>query len=101
VSVGLDSWAVVAWLKDAEPAAGGIDEVIDTNPVVSWFNLVEVYYRLERMQGRQAADETLADLRTKVTADLPGSAHGLTLLTGDPEILSLSDPRCEIEDLRA
>ena len=29
------------------------------------------------------------------------AAHGLTLLTGDPEILELTDRPCEAEDLRA
>jgi len=29
------------------------------------------------------------------------AAHGLTLLTGDPEIIGLQDPPCEVEDLRA
>ncbi|HEV7804688.1 MAG TPA: hypothetical protein VGO80_02625 [Solirubrobacteraceae bacterium] len=28
------------------------------------------------------------------------AAHGLTLLTGDPEILDLAEPRCGVEDLR-
>ena len=29
------------------------------------------------------------------------AAHGLTLWTGDPEILDLDDPPCDLEDLRA
>ena len=87
--------------------------------MISWINLVEVYYRLERNHGRVKADETLTDLRARLLPDLPGPArmieaarikaaspialadcfalataraHGLTLLTGDPEILELEDP---------
>jgi len=90
-------------------------------------NLVEVYYRVERDQGREAADETLADLRAALSLDLPGTArmidvarlkarapialadcfaiataaaHDLALLTGDPEIIELSDRPCRVEDLR-
>lgn len=128
MSVCLDSWAVVAWLDGEQPALSRVDAVIGTRPVISWINLVEVYYRLERDHGRDRADETLSELRATVTPDLPGTArmievarlkaragialadcfaaataaaHGLTLLTGDPELLSLDDPPCSVEDLRA
>ena len=87
-----------------------------------------MYYRLERDHGRDRADETLSELRATVTPDLPGTArmieaarlkaraafaladcfaattaaaHGLTLLTGDPDLLGLDDPPCSVEDLRA
>jgi predicted nucleic acid-binding protein len=80
-----------------------------------------------RDQGQQAADETLGDLRAVLALDLPGTArmvevarlkarapialgdcfavataaaHGLLLLTGDPEILDLSERPCDVEDLR-
>lgn len=128
MSVCLDSWALIQWLCGREPALTRIDAIIDTRPVVSWINLAEVYCRLERIHGRNAADETLADLRSKVVADqatparcvqaarlkatnpialadcfalATAVAHGSTLWTGDPEILGLDDPPCEIEDLRA
>jgi predicted nucleic acid-binding protein len=39
----------------------------------------------------------LADCFAMATA----AAHGLLLLTGDPELLQLEDPPCQIEDLRA
>jgi predicted nucleic acid-binding protein len=91
-------------------------------------NLVEVYYRVERNHGRDAADGTLALLRGSLAPDLPGTArmieaarlkararialgdcfaattataHGLALLTGDPELLELADAPCALEDLRA
>jgi predicted nucleic acid-binding protein len=95
---------------------------------VSWVNLVEVYYRVARDQGRAAADEALRDLRAAFALDLPGTArmievarlkaeaaialgdcfavttaaaHDLPLLTGDREIIDLADCPCQVEDLRA
>lgn len=89
---------------------------------------MEVYYRVERDHGRDAADGTLALLRGSLAPDLPGTArmieaarlkararivlgdcfatttaaaHGLALLTGDPELLELADAPCALEDLRA
>jgi PIN domain nuclease of toxin-antitoxin system len=127
VSVCLDSWAILAWLDGEEPALSRVEGLIDTRPIVSWVNLVEVYYRVERDHGRIAADDTLASLRTALLLDLPGTArmietarlkarasialgdcfavvtaaaHGLVLLTGDPEILELPDSPCTSEDLR-
>ena len=123
----LDSWAILAWLDGEQPALQRIDELIESRPIVSWINLVEVYYRIERDHGRDAADETLAALKRKLSPDLPGTArmteaarlkarapialadcfaavtaaaHGATLLTGDPELIELRDPPCAIEDLR-
>lgn len=90
-------------------------------------NLAEVYYRVERDHGRESADETLSALRANLAPDLPGTArmveaarlmarapialadcfaattaaaHGLVLLTGDPELIHLENSPCEIEDLR-
>jgi predicted nucleic acid-binding protein len=127
VSVCLDSWAILAWLDGEQPALGRIDELIESRPIVSWINLVEVYYRIERDHGRDAADETLAALKRELSPDLPGTArmteaarlkarapialadcfaavtaatHAATLLTGDPELIELRDPPCAIEDLR-
>jgi predicted nucleic acid-binding protein len=127
VSVCLDSWAILAWLDGEEPAFSRLQQVVPTRPTVSWVNLVEVYYRVERDHGRAAADETLRELRAALAPDLPGTArmieaarlkaraaialgdcfavataaaHGLALLTGDPEILNLDDRPCEVEDLR-
>ena len=127
MSVCLDSWAILAWLDGEQPALGRIDELIESRPIVSWINLVEVYYRIERDHGRDAADETLAALKRNLSPDLPGTArmteaarlkarapialadcfaavtaaaHGATLLTGDPELIELRDPPCAMEDLR-
>lgn len=127
MSVCLDSWAILAWLDGEEPALSRIDALIDSRPIVSWINLVEVYYRIERDHGRDEADLTLKTLRRELSPDLPGTArmteaarlkarapialadcfaavtaaaHGVALLTGDPELVELRDPPCAIEDLR-
>ncbi len=127
MSVCLDSWTVLAWLDGEEPALSRVGELLADRPVVSWINLVEVYYRVARDQGRAAADETLRDLRAALALDLPGTArmieaarlktrapialgdcfavttaaaHDLPLLTGDPEIIDLTDCPCQVEDLR-
>jgi predicted nucleic acid-binding protein len=127
LTVCLDSWAILAWLDGEEPALSRLDEVVATRPVVSWVNLVEVYYRVERDHGRLAADDTLGSLRSALAPDLPSAtrmvdaarlkaraaialgdcfaiataaAHGLVLLTGDPEILELTEAPCATEDLR-
>lgn len=123
----VDSWTILAWLDGEDPALSRLDALLPTRPVVSWINLVEVYYRVERYHGRIAADDVLASLKSTLAPDLPGTArmveaarlkarapialadcfavvtataHGLTLLTGDPEILELPDAPCPIEDLR-
>jgi predicted nucleic acid-binding protein len=123
VSVCLDPWAILAWLDGEEPALARVNAVLDSRPLVSWINLVEVHDRVERDQ----ADDTLATLRSCLSPDLPGTArmidaarlkarapialgdcfaavtaasHGLILLTGDPELLALADPPCQLEDLR-
>ena len=128
MSVCLDSWAILAWLDGEDPALSRVESMLASRPVVSWVNLVEVYYRVERDHGRAAADDTLASLRASLAPDLPGTArmieaarlkaraaialadcfavvtaaaHGLTLVTGDPEIIDLADPPCAVEDLRA
>ena len=127
MSVCLDSWAILAWLDGEEPAVSRISALISERPIVSWVNLVEVYYRIERDHGRDAADDTLTDLRRQLSPDLPGTArmieaarvkaraaialadcfaavtaaaHDLVLLTGDPELIDLPDAPCRTEDLR-
>ncbi len=127
MTVCLDSWAVLAWLDGEEPALTRVSALIDSRPVISWVNLVEVYYRVERDHGRASADETLSALRANLAPDLPGTArmvevarlkarapialadcfaattaaaHALVLLTGDPALINLENSPCEIEDLR-
>jgi len=71
----LDSWAVLAWLDGEEPAARVVERTIKRErPAMSWMNLVEVHYRTIRHQGRQEAEEVLAQLRPLVRESLPGIA---------------------------
>lgn len=104
-----------------------IRQLDTTTLVLSWINAVEVYYQLERRDGRAAADGVLDRLRRVVELDLPdpalmveaarlktvhamalgdcfavatAAARGIPLLTGDPEILGARDLPCEVEDLR-
>ena len=127
MSVCLDAWAILAWLDGEEPALSRIEALVPERPTASWINVVEVYYRVERDHGRAAADDTLGSLRGVLSLDLPGTArmievarlkartaialgdcfaiataaaHGVALLTGDPEIINLRDLPCKVEDLR-
>ena len=52
-----------------------MERLLAARPVVSWVNLVEVYYRVERDHGRAAADEILSSLRASLAPDLPGTAQ--------------------------
>jgi predicted nucleic acid-binding protein len=117
---------VLAWLDGEQPACGRVEELLSGGPTMSWVNAVEVYYRVERDHDRAQADEILAELRSTLALELPGTArmvetarlkamlpialadcfaiataraHDLTLLTGDPEILDREVP-CRVEDLR-
>jgi uncharacterized protein with PIN domain len=127
VTACLDSWVVLAWLDGESPACERVEGLLSERPVMCWVNAVEVYHRVERDHGRQAADEVLSQLRTTLDIELPGTArmietgrlkarlpialgdcfavataaaHRLPLLTGDPEILERSDLPCQVEDLR-
>ncbi|HXR31290.1 MAG TPA: PIN domain-containing protein [Solirubrobacterales bacterium] len=125
----LDSWAVLSWLDGDEPAAAKVAEAFaQERPPMSWVNLVEVNYRVARDHGWHEAEQTLSDLRSRVTEDLPGvsamravarvtadhpialadcfavalaARTGTDLLTGDPEIIDRADKLpCGVVDLR-
>ena len=122
----LDSWAVLRWLEDSEPASSRVDELLESKPLMSWINLGEVYYVLLRNEGSDAAAGTISDLRQELTLDLPSErrvieaatikaahamsyadafavatalAHSATLVTGDPEILNAGEG-WPVEDVR-
>lgn len=126
MTVCLDSWAVLAWLDGEQPALERVEQLLESRPLISWVNAVEVYYRVERDHGRNEADDVLAGMRKAFELDLPGTAlmietarlkttmpialgdcfaiatarnRKMTLLTGDPEILGRDVP-CSVEDLR-
>lgn len=119
----LDAWAILAYLQREEPAASRVRVVLKeaaTHHVTlfaSLINVGEVFYRIGRRKGEQAAEETLQELqhlpltivspkpqtvmqaaRLKIHYSLSYAdafavvtaqdVHG-TLLTGDPELLQL------------
>jgi predicted nucleic acid-binding protein len=127
VSVVVDSWAVLSWLDGEQPAARVVQNAISDQPVISWVNLVEVLYRVERKHGRDVSERYLRDLRGPLLYDLPlerrmveaarvkaihpialadcfavatAEAYDAELYTGDPEIIALDRPRLRVRDLR-
>ena len=128
MTVVLDSWAVLRLLEGTEPAASRVQAELDgdVSPVMSWINLGEVFCIVRRMQGHEAAQSVVRDLRPQLNLDLPDEervlgaatikaehpmayadafaaatalAHQAPLLTGDPELLLPSAPWA-YEDLR-
>ncbi len=116
----LDSWAVLRWLEGDEPAASRVDAALVARPVMSWINLGEVAYIVERAAGADRSRHIVQDLRRRLSLDLPSerrileaarikarysmayadafavataTAHQATLLTADPEILDADTER--------
>ena len=111
----LDSWAILRYLEDAEPAASEVAALLEAErPIVSWINLGEVFYVVRRLDGEDAASEIVRDLRDVIEAETPtpariieaarikanhplayadafaaatAIAHEGVLWTGDPELL--------------
>ena len=127
--VVLDSWALLAYLKD-EPAAERIEEEwLAQPPAICSINLGEALYIRIRDRGEKAAATEIAAIRKNSTIvdpdwDLVVSAArfkaggglayadafciataqrlGASLWTGDPEIIECDvDLPCEVVDLRA
>lgn len=123
----LDSWAVLRWLDGEGPAAARVEAAIPSRPIMSWINVGEVAYIVERRAGADRARHVVRALRPRLTLDVPNEARvleaahlkaeypmayadafavataiarGATLLTGDPEILD-GDPSWPVEDLRS
>jgi predicted nucleic acid-binding protein len=127
MSVCLDSWAVLAWLDGDEPAAGEVQEAFHAGrPWMSWLNIGEVAYQLERRHGADETAVVVRRVRAAVALDdvtpervLAAShikavhpiafadcfaaataiARAATLFTGDPELLE-RDIGCDKRDLR-
>ena len=122
----LDSWAVLAWLEGEEPAASRVQEALASRPVMSWINVGEVAYVIERRAGADRSRDVVRELRRLLNLDLPTEervieaarvkaghrmayadafavatalAHGADLLTGDREILQ-GDASWSVVDLR-
>jgi predicted nucleic acid-binding protein len=123
----VDSWAMLRWLEGEEPAATRVEAAMPARPVMSWINLGEVSYVIERRAGADTARRVVRELRARLALDLPNEArvleaahlkaghaiafadafaiataiaHGASLLTGDPEILD-GDPAWPVVDLRS
>jgi predicted nucleic acid-binding protein len=127
VNVCLDSWAVLAWLDGDEPAAGAVQEAFEAGrPWMSWLNVGEVAYQLERRHGDDEAALVIDRLRASVALDdvtpervfaaahikaahpiafadcfaaATAAARDATLFTGDPELLD-GAVGCRVRDLR-
>jgi ribonuclease VapC len=127
MTVVLDSWAVLRYLENADPAATLIADLLDEGrPLMSWINLGEVHYIIRRAHGEDDALETVRDLRDVIDVRLPDErlvleaarlkadhpmayadafgaalavAEDATLWTGDPELL-LDGSRWRWRDLR-
>lgn len=127
MTVCFDSWAVLRWLAGEEPAFRVVSRALPLGPVMSWINVGEVRYVLWRAAGRERADEVVEALRAGLTLDRPtperilaaaaikaqhpmayadafalatAAAHGVPLLTGDPEIIEARVDDVEVVDLR-
>jgi predicted nucleic acid-binding protein len=127
VSACFDSWAILAWLDGDEPGAGAVQEAFDAGrPWMSWLNVGEVAYQLERRHGADEAalvigrlgaavalddvtpDRVLVAARIKAAhpiafahcfAAATAAARGATLYTGDPDLIE-RDVGCAVRDLR-
>jgi predicted nucleic acid-binding protein len=116
----LDSWAVLRYLENVEPAASLVADLLESErPLMSWINVGEVYYIVRRASGEDDAMETVRDLRDVIDVRLPderlvldaarlkagypmayadafGAALAIseaaTLWTGDPELLIDGSP---------
>ena len=72
MTIVLDSWAVLRYLENSEPAATLVADVLeDDSPLMSWINLGEVYYVVRRAHGEDDAMETVRDLRDVIDVRLP------------------------------
>ena len=124
--VGLDAWALVAYLK-GEPAAGRVEDAIATGEALaSEINLGEVLYSVARSHSADRAIELVEGLRRLLDAQRPdwelivaaarlkarhplshadafavatARRHDGVLYSGDPEILALGS-LVEAIDLR-
>jgi predicted nucleic acid-binding protein len=123
----LDSWAILRWLEGSEPAAGRVEGAFASNPVMSWINVGEVAYIVERLAGVGRARQVIQHLRHRSNLDVPSEsrvleaarikarypmayadafvvatalAHNAVILTGDPEIIDAGGP-WSTEDLRS
>lgn len=127
MAIVLDSWALLALLKD-EPAAGLVERAwLREKPLICSVNLGEVLYALIRIHGEDPARRAIEKARAELSVLDPGwdlvveaarvkaggglayadcfalataRQAGAQLWTGDPELIDLAS-RDEIVDLRS
>lgn len=127
MTVCLDAWAILAWLDGEEPAAAAVHAAFGSErPWMSWINLGEVAYQVERRHGSDEAALIVRRVRAAVALDdvtpervlaaariksaqpiafadcfaaATAAARDATLYTGDPELLE-HDVGCLVHDLR-
>jgi len=119
-----DAWALLAFVQNESPADLRVLEVLEqaklgkVHAAISIINLGEIYYRIGKLHGERAADDTLADLRLLPVDIMPSDeqivlaaarlkmkylisyagafalavteASKAILLTGDPELIALA-----------
>jgi len=117
----------MSWLEGAEPAMAKVEEAMAGPAVMSWINVGEVHYIVQRRAGEQRARQVVGELRRRLTLELPSEerilaaasikavhplayadafavatalAHTAMLYTGDPEIIN-GDPAWPVIDLRS
>lgn len=72
MTIVLDSWAVIRYLDDEAPAAQAVADLLEEQrPSISWINLGEVAYVIQRRHGEDAATTTVRDLLDVVEGVLP------------------------------
>lgn len=114
----MDSWAVLHLLEGGSNAPIVRDAIESGTAMMSWVNLGEVDYVVQRWHGLDAADAVVSDLRAQVDVRLPdmplfrvaarikatvsmsyadafaaatAARHEAPLMTGDPELLVTPD----------
>jgi predicted nucleic acid-binding protein len=124
----LDAWVVLEFLSGGEPARTRLVELLESErPLMSWIDVGEVAYVVERRRGAEEAARVVAQLRAGLTLDAAtparvleaasikarhavgyadafavatALAHGAVLVTGDPEILA-ANRLSPVEDVRS
>ena len=120
----LDAWAMLALLQMEEPAASRVKMLLEEGEAgniklfVSIINFGEVVYRVGKVKGELAAQETMEDIRQLAITIVPADEESVfraakfkirfpisyadafaaaaaealdaTLVTGDPELLQLA-----------
>jgi predicted nucleic acid-binding protein len=131
VTLALDSWVILAWLKDQPPGAGAMAALWEqaeagrVQLVMNIVNLGEVFYLVAKARGEASARTVLQNLQARRLEIVPAPddlvleaatlkarypisyadafaaatalARGAPLVTGDPEMRSLTGEGLRLE----